>query len=155
MTNLLVNADFTRTDGTSPAGWFTWQDDDSHGTFACADGCAIIRGAKQAVVGLGVKTEPGDVLAARLRANSTGRGLAALSIGWKTDDGKWIAHASNARFVAAAPAASDGWQEIHGLVEVPPGAHQLMFMAAADEQAGESDTCRFKDPALTPALADE
>jgi hypothetical protein len=155
MTNLLANADFIKTDGKSPDGWFTWQADDSHGSFACADGCAIIRGAKQAVVGLGVKTEPGAVLAARLRAKTTGRGLAALSIGWKTADGKWTAHACNARFVAAAPTTSDGWQEIHGRVEVPPGASQLMFMAAADGQTGESDTCVFKGAVLTPVPTDE
>ena len=154
-TNLLANADFARTDGKAPAGWFTWQDDDSHGTFACTNGCAIIRGAKQAVVGMGVKTEPSAVLAVRLRVKTTGRGLAALSIGWKTADGKWTAHARNARFVPSAPPAADGWQEIHGLVEVPAGAGQLMFMAAASGQAGESDACSFKTALLTPVLTDE
>jgi hypothetical protein len=155
MTNLLANADFLKTDGKSPDGWFIWQDDESHGTFACAQGSAAIRGAKQAVVGTMVRVKPGDVFAARLRAKTTGRGLAALNIGWKTTDGKWTAHARNARFVAALAPAKDDWQDIHALIEVPPSAGQLMFMAAADGQAGESDTCWFNEPALTPALTDE
>ena len=155
MTNFLANADFLKTDGKSPADWFTWQDDESHGTFACAQGSATIRGAKQAVVGTMVRVKPGDVFAARLRAKTTGRGLAAVSIGWKTVDGKWTAHARNARFVPSAPPAADGWQEIHGLVEAPPGAGQLVFMAAAGGQSGESDTCVFKDAVLTPVPTDE
>jgi len=154
-TNLLDNVDFLKTDGKSPADWFTWQDDGSHGTFACADGCAVIRGAKQAVVGTIVRAKPGDVLAARLRVRTAGRGLAALSIGWKTADGKWTAYARNVRLVAGPSSGSENWQDIHGLVEVPPDVGQIVFMAATDGQAGNSDACWFKDPALTPAFPSE
>ncbi len=153
-TNLLMNAEFTRTDGQAPADWFTWRSDESRGTFVCADGVAAIRGARQAVVGTMVVAKPGDVFAARLRAKTTG-GLATLSIGWKTTDGKWTAHARNARFVATPPPTEDGWLDIYGLVEVPPGAGQLVFMAGASGQVGDGDVCLFKDPALTPALTDE
>ena len=154
-TNLLANADFAKTDGKAPTGWFTWQSDDSHGTFACADGRAEIRGAKEAVVGFIARTEPGAVLAVRLRVKGEGRGLGALSIGWKTPDGKWTAHAHNARFLPSAPLAADGWQEITGLVEVPRDAGQLVFMAAASAQTGERDCCSFKDAVLTVVSADE
>lgn len=155
LTNLLANAAFAKSAGSAPAGWFTWQDDASHGTFSCADGRAIIRGAKQAVVGTSSKAAPGEVLAVRLRVRSEGRGFGALSIGWKTADGKWTAHAFNARFVPTAAPGADGWQEIHGLVEVPSGAGQVIFMAGANAQAGESDVCSFKDAVLTPATGGE
>ncbi len=154
-TNLLTNADFSKTDGKSPAGWFTWQSDDSHGAFACTNGRAEIRGAKEAVVGFTARTGPGAVLAVRLRVKSEGRGLGALSIGWKTPDGKWTAHAHNARFLPSAPSAADGWQEITGLVEVPRDAGQIVFMAAASAQTGASDRCSFKDAVLTVVPTDE
>ena len=146
---MLANADFSKTDGKAPVGWFTWQSDDSHGTFACPDGHAEIRGAKEAVVGFSAKIEPGAVLAVRLRLKSEGRGLGALSIGWKTSDGKWTAHAQNGRFLPSAQPAADGWQEITALVEVPSGTGQLVFMAVASGQASSSDSCLFDDAALT------
>ena len=126
--NLLTNGDFSKAAGNAPEGWFTWQDDKtSHGTFACAAGRVEIRGAAEAVTGFVAKTEPGALLAARLRVKSDGRGFGALSIGWKTAEGKWTGHEHDARFVATAPPAADGWREIAGLVEVPRGAAQVVF----------------------------
>ncbi len=147
--NLLTNADFSKAEGNAPEGWFTWQADGSHGAFSCADGRVEIRGAKEAVVGFIAKVEPGAVLAVRLRVKCAGRGLGALSIGWKTTDGKWTASAHNRRFVAASPPAVDGWQEITGLVEVPRTATRLVFMPSAGSQLGESDRATFTDAALT------
>ncbi len=58
-----------------------------------------------------------------------GRGQGALDVGWKTSDGKWTAHAHNAKFFPTGSADAAGWHEITGLVEVPPGAEQIVFMA--------------------------
>lgn len=153
--NLLTNTSFAKVEGNAPAGWFTWQDDDSHGTFACVDGHVEISGAKQAVVGCFTNVKPGSVFAVRLRIKAEGRGIGALSIGWKTADAKWTAQADNARFLPSTPAAADGWQEITGLVEVPSTAGQLVFMAAANGQLEKSDRCWFKDGMLATVRIDE
>ncbi len=147
--NLLPNPDFAKTDGKVPTGWETWQSEDSRGTFTCADGHAEIRGGKDAVVYSITKVKPGSVFAVRLRVKSGGRSQGVLSIGWKSTDGKWTAQASNVRLVPAAAAGTDGWQEATGMVEVPGGAGQLMFMAVAGEQSGKDDYCWFKDAVLT------
>jgi len=153
--NLLTNAEFSETDGKVPAGWFAWQAADSHGVTTCADGRVEIRGASEAVVGFVAQTPPSVVLAARLRVKPSGSGLGSLSLGWKTAEGKWTAHARNARFVAAGAAEADGWQEITGIVEVPREASQAVFMAAASGQWRETDGCQFSDPVLTLVPSDE
>lgn len=153
--NLLRNGDFAKAQakGDAPDGWFTWQHDLSHGVIACADGRVSISSASEAVVGIAAKTTPGTLLAARLRVKSTGRGQGALAIGWKTSDGKWIAHAYNAKFFPTGPAGADGWREITGLIEVPTGAGQIVFMASAAAQFTASDRCEFDDAELVAVSA--
>lgn len=151
-TNLLPNADFAKTDGKVPTGWETWQSDDSHATFTCADGHAEIRGGKDAVLYHMAKVKPGSAYAVRLRVKSMGKSQGALSIGWKSAEVKWIAQTSNVRLLPSGPA--DGWQEITGLVEVPANAAHLMFMATAGEQPGTTDFCWLKDPVLAIVSAD-
>lgn len=154
--NLLSNGDFAQaqTKDDAPEGWFTWQDDQSHGVFVCAEGRVSISSAGEAVVGILAETKPGTLLAARLRVKSTGRGQGALAIGWKTSDGKWTAHAHNAKFFPTGPAGTDDWREITGLVEVPSGAGQIVFMASAAAQLTASDRCEFDDAELVAVPAD-
>lgn len=154
--NLLSNGEFTKAhaQGEAPDGWFTWQDDQSHGVIACADGHVIISNAGEAVVGIVAKTKPGTLLAARLRVKASGRGQGALAIGWKTSDGSWTAHAHNARFFPSGPAGTDDWREITGLIEVPSGAGQIVFMASAAAQLTASDRCEFDDAELVTVRAD-
>jgi hypothetical protein len=147
-TNLLPNADFSKTDGEVPEGWFTWQNDESHGVTSCADGRVEIRGAADAVVGYVANTTPGALLAVRLRVKSSGAGLGALNIGWKTADGDWTARARNARFVPSIAPDAEGWREITAVIEVPPEAGQVIFMPAASGQWRETDFCLFSDPEL-------
>lgn len=147
-TTLLPNGDFSRTDGNVPRGWFTWQADGSTGVFKCEDGQLEIGGALNAVAGCIVSTTPGEVYAVRLRIKNQGRGLGALSIGWKTSEGKWTASSRSRRLVAASPPDADGWQIITDLVEVPGGAGQLVFMASALGQVNQNDCCKFADAML-------
>jgi hypothetical protein len=149
-TNLLRNGDFAKAQpkGDSPEGWFTWQHEQSSGTFTCADGQLAIVGASEAVVGIITETKPGALLAARLRVKSTGRGQGALAIGWKTTDGKWTAHSHNAKFFPTGPADTSGWNEITGVFEVPAGAGQLVFMPSAASQLNAEDRCEFDDAEL-------
>ncbi len=154
--NLLSNGEFTKAhaQGEAPDGWFTWQEDQSHGVITCADGRISISSAGEAVVGIKAKTKPGTLLAARLRVKSTGRGQGALAIGWNTSDGKWTAHAHNARFFPTGPADADDWREITALIEGPSGAGQIVFMASATAQLTASDRCEFDDAELVAVPAD-
>jgi hypothetical protein len=149
--NLLKNGDFSARasspDGP-PTGWFDWQDDSSHGRVAGTPGQVELRGVREGCVGCLTPVQPGRTYAVRVRAKTAGRGLASLDIGWKTSDGKWTAYAHDRRFVGDRPAGADGWREIVGLVEVPPGAGQLSFTASARGQVSTADRCWFKDAAL-------
>ena len=154
--NLLSNGEFTKAhaQGEAPDGWFTWQEEQSHGVITCADGRISISYAGEAVVGFIAETKPGTLLAARLRVKSTGRGQGALAIGWKTSDGKWTAQAHNAKFFSTGSADADDWREITALIEVPSGAGQIVFMASAAAQLTASDRCEFDDAELVTVPAD-
>ncbi len=149
--NLLENGDFL-VRGPSPegppSGWFEWQDDSSHGQVTGIPGQVELRGVLEGSVGCLTTVQPGRTYAVRLRAKTAGRALASLDIGWKTTDGKWTAYAQDRRFVGDRAADADGWREIVGLVEVPPGAGQLSFTACARGQVSAADRCWFKDAAL-------
>jgi hypothetical protein len=148
--NLLENGDFTEApepDGP-PTGWWQWQADGSDGQVSSAEGPVELRGVLDGCVGCLTPVQPGRLYAVRLRVKTEGRGLASLNIGWKDADGAWTAHARNRRLVGAEPADATGWREIVGLVEVPPEAGQLVFMAGASGQLTEADRCWFDDAAL-------
>ena len=155
-TNLLRNGDFTQAyaKGDAPNGWFTWQADNSHGTIACADGRLAISSAVDAVAGFIAETKPGTLFAARLRVRSAGRGHGALAIHWKTSEGKWTAWAHNAMFFPTGPADAEGWHEIIGLIEAPPSAGQIVFMASAASQLSDRDRCEFDDAELVQVPPD-
>ena len=148
--NLLPNADFaTPADGDGPPeGWFQWQDDTSHGAVRTTGGLVELRGVSNGCVGVALTVKPGTLYAVRIRARAEGRGLASLGIGWKTAEGAWTATPQNRRLAGAGPPDADGWREIVGLVEAPASAGQMVFMAAAVGQLGESDRCWFRDPAV-------
>lgn len=146
--NLLTNGDFAKTSDGRPTGWFTWQDDGSHGSIAGVDGRVVLSGVAKGVAGSKVEVKAGDVLAARLRVKVVGSGRGGLTIGWKTSAGDWTAHAKNIVLFPDGPEGADGWREIYGLVEVPPSAGQLIFMASTSAQTSDEDRCEFDDAAL-------
>ena len=151
--NLLPGGDFSG--DALPAGWFAWQADDSRGTTVCADGRLVVSGASESVRGFIAEAKPGALLAARLRVKITGAGQGALAIRWKTADGKWTAMQHDARFFPTAPPDAQGWCEITGLVEVPRGAGQAVFMAIVTSQHGAGDRCEFDDAELAELPPDD
>jgi len=128
--------------------WWDWQDDSSHGRVTGAPGQVELRGVLEGCVGRTPMVQPGRTYAVRLCVKTEGRGLASLGIGWKTPEGKWTAPTENRRFVGSGQADATGWREIVGLVQVPPGAGQLVFMASASGQLSAADGCWFRDAAL-------
>jgi hypothetical protein len=149
--NLLAHGDFSARgpapDGP-PTGWSDWQDDSSHGQVTGVPGQVELRGVLEGCVGCLTPVKPGRSYVVRVRAKSEGRGLASLDIGWNTAEGKWTASAQDRSFVGDGPADAEGWREIVGLVEVPAGAGQIFFAAAAHGQMSAADRCWFKDAAL-------
>ena len=148
--NLLLHGDFSdaKADTNLPDGWFEWQDDDSHGKIACAEGRLTISGAREGVVGFNVITKPGAVLGARLRLKSMGAGHGSLLVRWRDEAGKWMSAAHDARFFASNSTDADGWNEITGVVEVPQNAGQAVFMMVANSQSSFQDRCEFDDAEL-------
>ncbi len=146
--NLLPNADFSETSLLGGVkSWFTWQADESKGTFAAFEGRIRISGAKEACYGTLVKANGGDVLAVKLKVRSAGRGVASLAIGWKTAGGTFLPKQHNVRFLAVAPSGQDGWQTIVGLIVVPSGATTLVFMPSVAME-GPVDYVEFDDAEL-------
>ena len=134
---MLESGDFTRaleadTYGLQPAFVDGWME-------ALPPGLTIVEGTED--------------IGYRLRVKSTGRGQGALAIGWKTSDGKWTAHAHNEKFFPTGPADADGWREITGLVEAPPSAGQVVFIASAAAQLTASDRCEFDNAELVAVPA--
>jgi hypothetical protein len=150
--NLLENAGFDRSpspDGP-PAGWFEWQADSSRGRVTGTPGQVELSEVREGCVGCSATVQPGRTYAVRVLAKSTGRGVASLNIGWKTSVGSWTAHADRRHFVGDSAAYdAAGWREIVGLVDVPSGAGQLIFMASVTGQTNAADRCWFKEPAVT------
>jgi len=151
--NLLPNADFATPADTEgpPEGWFQWQDDASHGSVRTAGGLVELRAMLNGCFGVVIPAKAGALYAVRVQTRSEGRGLASLSVGWKTAEGVWTASPQNRRFVGARPPDADGWCDVIGLVEVPASAGQMVFMGAAVGQLDESDRCWFRAPAAAQA----
>ena len=144
--NSLTNTSFAASTGKAPAGWFTWQREDSHGIFSFADGLVSIRAAKEAVVGFTFEPTHDTLFAVGVKVRTQGRGTGELGIKWKTSAGKWTCRESHVSLSPTAPPDAHGWQTISGMVRMPEGASRLVFMISASAQTGEEDSCEFTDP---------
>jgi hypothetical protein len=100
------------------------------------------------VFGQTVVVKPGESYALAARIRTTGRGTASLVIGWKTSEGRWTAHDHRGTFVPPQAAGNGDWQEITGLIQVPPDAGQLIFMLSTQGQFRETDRAEFDDARL-------
>jgi hypothetical protein len=163
--NLAANGDFGavtvtvegrpaawRPDGP-PAGWGTWQEDSSHGTFTWdrQSGAAAPGSARVARVGGGclVQTHsarPGQRYAVRAVRKLQGRGQAAIRVRWQTPEGTWIAESLDQIVDADGP--RNQWSELFGVVEVPEGVGRLVILLGASGQASPQDVAWYDDVGL-------
>lgn len=148
--NLLPNPGFGAPEAApgAPEGWFEWQRETSHGQVAVAGGEVRFRGVLDGVVGTEIPVVPRHLYAVRTLVRQGGRGLGLLTIGWKDEEGRWTAYASNKRFVGDASEGPEGWREIAGLVEVPPEASRMVFMVTSLGQFRGEDWCAFREPGV-------
>jgi len=164
--NLARNGDFSLTvaksmeggeqkwrEGGPPAGWGTWQKDDSHGTFLWdrAAGAAGKGAAKASDMAGGCfiqsyKAAPGERYAVRAMCKVHGSGNACVRIRWQTAGGQWTSEVQDQLFYAAI--APDSWQPLFGVVDVPEEAGRLLILLGVDGQNTAEDSVWFDDVEL-------
>ena len=148
--NLLQEATFdTSTNEGTPRGWWTWQDEKSSGTLRHAEGSAHARHVVSGVIGQIVPATPGQTYVVQARLRGEGDGFPHLVVGWKTVDGRWTADSQRREFAAPRDDMPDAWREATGLVDVPEGAGQLVFMLSVTGQFTDTDQAWFDDCRLT------
>jgi len=154
--NLLTSGDFASAEPapkSEPARWGTWQDSKSKGTFAydphvgaAAKGSARLAGMADGCFIQRVKCEPGRRFAVEAVRRQQGRGDAVLIVRWQTADEKWIAEERDVHIYSADP--RDAWGKLFGVVEVPPGAGNLVILLLVRGQTGADDIAWFDDVAV-------
>ncbi|MFC1718512.1 hypothetical protein ACFL6S_32955 [Candidatus Poribacteria bacterium] len=144
--NVLRNGEFRQlTANGNPEDWWIWQDERSHGRTTADQEAACLIGVANGVFGQNITVKPGEGYGVRCRIRSVGRGFSCLSIGWKTPEGKWTAQDSRRYFAPIGDTDSNGWREALGLVLVPSGAGEMVFMLSIQGQITEDDRAWFDD----------
>lgn len=141
-------------DGGPPAGWGTWQEDASHGTFTwdrTANAPGGGQGAARAANVRGgcfiqtYRARPGERYAVRAVCRTSGSGDAKIRVRWQTPEERWTAEPQD-RLIFAEPlagAAADGWSTLFGVVEVPEGAGHLVILLGVAGQTSPQDAAWF------------
>ena len=164
--NLARNADFgsdtvaaaneaTASDwkqGGAPAGWTTWDDGRSKGTFTWdrETGCAGKGSARAANVMTGCfiqtyKVNPGECYAIQAMRRLQGQGEAAITVRWQTPsgNGRWTAEAQDRRILPIQSSAE--WAEFFAALEVPEGAGIMVLLLGAERQSSPNDVIWYDD----------
>jgi hypothetical protein len=138
-------------EGGPPAGWGTWQTDDSKGTFTWdratgnkAPGAAKVAGVRNGCVIQGIKpVQPGEryVVAGTYRVQ--GQGTAWLRVRWQKPDGVWTAEQLDKLVYGSGKPGA--WSEFFGVAEVPEGVGQLLILLCVDGQTSPEDVIWFDD----------
>lgn len=134
----------------APAGWSTWQESSSEGSFAWDRGTgATGKGAARAAGMVNgcfiqqIAAQPGERYAVRALRRIQGRGEAWIRVRWQTPAGKWIAEERDVTIGTDAPAAE--WGELFGVAAVPEGAGNLVLLLCAGGQPSAEDVIWFDD----------
>ncbi len=147
--NLLKNGSLAEAGANqTPADWWTWQDDRSHGTLDHQQSAAHAANATDGVFGQNVAVKPGETYIVRTQLRRTGRGVSSLVIGWKNKDGQWTVHSARYRFVAPDDVTPGDWREVLGVVQVPDEASELIFMLSTEGQLSTADQAWFQNAQL-------
>jgi hypothetical protein len=166
LVNLARNGDFSLAtakslDGTEqkwrqggpPAGWSTWQNEGSRGTFTWdREAGASGKGeAKASHVANGCfiqscKAITGECYALRAACKIHGAGNAWLRVRWQTADGQWTAEIQDRLFYGGT--SPDRWHPLFGVVEVPQHAGRLLILLSVEGQNAAQDAAWFDDVEL-------
>jgi hypothetical protein len=147
-------------EGGPPAGWSAWQREDSKGTFTWdrEAGAAGKGSAKATHVADGCflqtyKAAPGQRYAVRAVCKTHGNGNTWLRVRWQMAEGRWTAENQDRLFYCEP--ASDKWQELFGVVEVPEGVGRLLILLGVGGQRTADDAAWFDDVELYELTARE
>jgi hypothetical protein len=149
----LEGAELLWQEGRPPAGWSTWQREDSKGTFAWGReaGAGGKGAAKASLVGDGCflqayQAATGERYAVRAACRVHGNGSAWLRVRWQTAESRWTAEAQDKVFYCEP--SPDKWEELFGVVEVPEGAGRLLILLGVGGQSTADDVAWFDDVEL-------
>jgi len=136
-----------------PAGWHTWQEDKSHGTFSwdrTTNGGGAPGSARAANVLGGCfiqayDAKPGERYAVAALCRTSGRGDANIRVRWQKADGRWTAETQDRLIFPEAPAkdAAHVWSKLFGVVEVPEGVGRLVILLGVAGQTSPQDVAWF------------
>jgi hypothetical protein len=166
LVNLARNGDFSSSmaksmdgteqkwhDGLPPAGWSTWQRDDSKGTFtwdretgAAGNGAARASRVTDGCFLQSYKVAPGERYAVRTACKVHGNGNVWLRVRWQTTESRWTAETQDQLFYCEA--LPDNWRELFGVVEVPEGVGRLLILLGVGGQNATEDVGWFDDVEL-------
>jgi hypothetical protein len=132
-----------------PAGWRTWQDRESEGTFSRdpAVGHLSLGSARATGVSAGclIQDHPvkyGEWYAIEAFARPQGRSKWSVTARWYDANGRWVPECLDRTIY---PTERDGdWQRAFGVVSVPMGAAQMILLIDVSQQ-GQQDSCWFDD----------
>jgi hypothetical protein len=127
--------------------WNFWQEAGSKGTSAGANEEVRLMGMKYGTASQSVPVRPGEIYAIGAKIKSSGRGDAAVAIGWQSAESNWTAANKRVEFAPADAADGEGWRSVGGLVFVPPGAARLAFLLVARGQDADG-AALFANPVL-------
>ncbi len=140
-------------DGAPPAGWTTWQNEGSRGTFtwdqtvgASAKGAAKTSGVANGCFIQNYKAIAGERYAVRAAYKLHGNGNAWLRVRWQTAEGQWTAETQDQLFYGQT--SPDRWQQLFGVVEVPERAGRLLILLSTEGQNTAEDAVWFDDVEL-------
>jgi len=166
LANLALNGDFgleTVTDaegrelrwreGGTPAGWSTWQEADSKGTFTwdresgtSAPGAARAANVAGGCFLQGFPVQPGERYAVRALRKLQGQGAASIRVRWQTPESAWTLESQDQLIFSEG--APDEWGEMFGVVQVPEGVGRLVILLGVRGQTGEKDVIWYDDVGL-------
>jgi hypothetical protein len=142
-------------EGGPPAGWGTWQDDKSKGTFTwdrqaglSPKGTARMAGVAQGCFLQAYPAKSGERFAVSAACRSEGKGDASIRVRWQTADGAWTREGQDRVLYPSDRVAGSEWSKCFGVVEVPQGVGRLVILLGTSGQATASDLVWFDDVEL-------
>jgi len=139
--------------GGAPAGWHTWQIENSKGTFtwdrttgAVAKGAARAANVVNGCFIQSHKVQPGELYAVAARCRVQGKGDCRIRVRWQTPEGQWTAVQLDKIIIPEG--SRDAWQKLFGVVEVPEGVGRLVILLGIHGQAAPTDVAWYDDVRL-------
>ena len=137
-----------------PAEWWTWQTEQSQGSFAWdaqvgakAAGSARVSRAGEGCFGQDYPVRAGERYFVTVMCRVEGQGSPSLTVRWKTPRGEWLedANLDVSADLIHEKALSGEWQDLSLVAEVPKAAGRLVLLLGIGGQVSERDVAWFDD----------